>query len=111
MRLSRARSNGPAASCHMLSSVDCITTTSESEFLVHTRGGASGVPVVFARAAGALPQLSIEPSKPGKPSGSVGGAAQVDISHRATDPPLGDTGAPAGGATGIAASVAGGLPG
>ncbi len=36
MRLSRARSNGPAASCHMLSSVDCITTTSESEFLVHT---------------------------------------------------------------------------
>src|SRR6266436_8517167 len=36
MRLSRARSNGPAGSCHMLSSVDCITTTSESEFLVHT---------------------------------------------------------------------------
>jgi Integrase core domain len=25
----------PAASCHMVSSVDCITTTSESEFLVH----------------------------------------------------------------------------
>src|SRR5258708_24546661 len=24
------------ASCHMLSSVDCITTTSESEFSVHT---------------------------------------------------------------------------
>ncbi len=36
MRLSRARSSGPAASCHMLSSVDCITTTSESEFSVHT---------------------------------------------------------------------------
>jgi hypothetical protein len=25
----------PAASCHMVSSVDCITTTSESEFPVH----------------------------------------------------------------------------
>src|SRR4030088_2093155 len=36
MRLSRARSSGPAASCHMLSSGDCITTTSESEFSVHT---------------------------------------------------------------------------
>jgi class 3 adenylate cyclase len=48
---------------------------------------------------------------------------QLDISHRAmtkgggpsgaivTDPPLGDTGAPAGGAIGTAASVAGGLPG
>jgi transposase InsO family protein len=36
MRLSRARSSGTAASCHMLSSVDCITTTSESEFSVHT---------------------------------------------------------------------------
>src|SRR5205823_1728470 len=36
MGLSRTRSSGPAASCHMLSSVDCITTTSESEFLVHT---------------------------------------------------------------------------
>jgi hypothetical protein len=32
------RSSGPAASCHMLSSVDCITTTTESEFLVHTAG-------------------------------------------------------------------------
>src|SRR5258706_15035099 len=40
MRLSRARSGGTAASCHMLSSVDCITTTSESEFSVHT--GLSG---------------------------------------------------------------------
>src|SRR5260370_23843447 len=38
MRLSRARSSGTAASCHMLSSVDCITTTSESEFSVHTGG-------------------------------------------------------------------------
>src|SRR2546430_1355678 len=38
MRLSRARSSGPAASCHMLSSVDCITTMPESEFLVHTAG-------------------------------------------------------------------------
>src|SRR5262249_53909686 len=36
MRPSRAWSSGPAASCHMLSSVDCITTTSESEFSVHT---------------------------------------------------------------------------
>src|SRR5260370_16425556 len=36
MRLSRARSSGTAASCHMLSSVDCITTTSESKFSVHT---------------------------------------------------------------------------
>src|SRR5205809_258081 len=36
MRLSRARSSGTAASCHMLYSVDCITTTSESEFSVHT---------------------------------------------------------------------------
>src|SRR5258707_7699531 len=36
MRLSGARSSGTAASCHMLSSVDCITTTSESEFSVHT---------------------------------------------------------------------------
>src|SRR6266478_1024910 len=36
MRLSRARSSGTAASCHMLSSVDCITTTSASEFSVHT---------------------------------------------------------------------------
>jgi hypothetical protein len=36
MRPSRARSSGPAASRHMLSSVDCITTTSESEFSVHT---------------------------------------------------------------------------
>jgi hypothetical protein len=34
-RPSRARSSGPAASCHMLSSVDCITTTCASEFLVH----------------------------------------------------------------------------
>jgi hypothetical protein len=33
---SRSRSSGTAASCHMLSSVDCITTTSESEFSVHT---------------------------------------------------------------------------
>jgi hypothetical protein len=32
MRPSRARPSGPAPSCHMLSSVDCITTTSESEF-------------------------------------------------------------------------------
>jgi hypothetical protein len=38
MRPSRARSSAPAASCHMLSSVDCITTTSESEFSVHTGG-------------------------------------------------------------------------
>jgi hypothetical protein len=37
MRPSRAPSSGPAASCHMLSSVDFITTTFESEFLVHTR--------------------------------------------------------------------------
>src|SRR5947208_429395 len=36
MRLSRARSSGPEASSHMLSSVDCITTTSASEFSVHT---------------------------------------------------------------------------
>src|SRR5260370_5079751 len=36
MRLSRARSSGTAASCHMLSSVDCIIPTSESEFSVHT---------------------------------------------------------------------------
>jgi transposase InsO family protein len=36
MRPSRARSSGPAASRHMLSSVDCITTTSESEFSIHT---------------------------------------------------------------------------
>jgi hypothetical protein len=44
MRLSRARSSGTAASCHMLSSVDCITTTSESEFSVHT-----GVFCVFVK--------------------------------------------------------------
>src|SRR5258708_31422048 len=37
MRLSRARSSGPAASPHTPSSVDCITTTSASEFSVHTR--------------------------------------------------------------------------
>jgi hypothetical protein len=37
MRPSRARSSGLAASPHMRSSVVCITTTSESEFLVHTR--------------------------------------------------------------------------
>ena len=36
MRLSRARSSGPAASPHTPSSVDCITTTSASEFSVHT---------------------------------------------------------------------------
>jgi transposase InsO family protein len=36
---SRARSSAPAASCHMLSSVDFITTTFESEFLIHTTGG------------------------------------------------------------------------
>src|SRR5947199_4725018 len=36
MRLSRARSSGPAASFHMRSWVDCITTTSVSEFSVHT---------------------------------------------------------------------------
>jgi hypothetical protein len=36
MRPSRARSSGPAASCHVRSSVDFITTTFESEFLVHT---------------------------------------------------------------------------
>src|SRR5262249_3117492 len=36
MRPSRARSSGAAASCHMLSSVGFITTTCESEFLVHT---------------------------------------------------------------------------
>jgi hypothetical protein len=36
MRPSRAPSSGTAASCHMLSSVDCITATSVSEFLVHT---------------------------------------------------------------------------
>src|SRR5260221_9135486 len=36
MRLSRARSSGTAASCHMLSSVGCISTTSASEFSVHT---------------------------------------------------------------------------
>src|SRR5258708_7563772 len=36
MRLSRARSSGPEASSHMLSSVDCIPTTSASEFSVHT---------------------------------------------------------------------------
>jgi transposase InsO family protein len=36
MRPSRAPSSTPAALCHMLSSADCIITTSESEFLVHT---------------------------------------------------------------------------
>src|SRR5499427_4163503 len=36
MRPARAQSSGPAASCHMLSSVDFITNTFESEFLVHT---------------------------------------------------------------------------
>jgi hypothetical protein len=36
MRPSRVRSSGPAASSHRFSSVDCITTTSESEFSVHT---------------------------------------------------------------------------
>jgi hypothetical protein len=68
-------------------------------------------------AAGGLPHLSIERSKSGKPNGSI------YISHRAmtkgggpsgaivTEPPLGRTDAPAGGASGIAASVAGGLPG
>ena len=38
MRPSSARSSGAAASCHMLSSVGFITTTCESEFLVHTAG-------------------------------------------------------------------------
>src|SRR6266404_4691658 len=37
MRPSRARSSAQAASCHILSSVDFITSTFESEFLVHTR--------------------------------------------------------------------------
>src|SRR5258707_1537453 len=36
MRLSRARSSGPAASPHTPSSVDRIPTTSASEFSVHT---------------------------------------------------------------------------
>src|SRR5438552_13369756 len=36
MRPSRARSSAQAASCHILSSVDFITSTFESEFLVHT---------------------------------------------------------------------------
>src|SRR5205823_4160514 len=45
VRPSRARSSGPVASCHMLSSADCITTTSESEFSVHT----SLLPATHAR--------------------------------------------------------------
>ena len=36
MRPSRARSSAQAASCHILSSVDFITSPFESEFLVHT---------------------------------------------------------------------------
>src|SRR5260370_25401912 len=44
MRLSRARSSGPEASSHMLSSVDCITTTSASEFSVHTPIIATPIP-------------------------------------------------------------------
>ena len=36
MRPSRARSSAQAASCHILSSVDFITSTFESEFLVYT---------------------------------------------------------------------------
>jgi TRAP-type mannitol/chloroaromatic compound transport system permease large subunit len=36
MRLSHARSSGLSASSHVPSSVDCITTTSVSEFSVHT---------------------------------------------------------------------------
>jgi hypothetical protein len=37
LRPSRARSTALAASCHMLSSVDFITATFESEFVVRTR--------------------------------------------------------------------------
>jgi hypothetical protein len=44
MRLSRAQSSGPAASCRMLPSVDCITTTSVSEFSVYTGGCDAGLP-------------------------------------------------------------------
>jgi hypothetical protein len=47
MRLSRARFSGTAASCHMLFSVDCITTTFESEFSVHTATSESIVPLSF----------------------------------------------------------------
>src|SRR5258707_9656706 len=47
MRLSRARSSGTAASCHMLSSVDCITTTSESEFSVHTAGKSTLAKILY----------------------------------------------------------------
>jgi hypothetical protein len=50
MRPSRARYSGSAASCHMLSSVDCITTTSESEFLLLTAAGRK--PSVLGKAAG-----------------------------------------------------------
>ena len=45
MRPSRARSSGAAASCHILSLVDFITATFESEFLVHTTAKALGVQI------------------------------------------------------------------
>src|SRR5262249_48573311 len=71
------------------------------------------------------PQLSNECSKSGKPNGVSGAAKErLDIYiYRSiaegggpsgaivTDPPLGSSDAPAGGESGIAASVAGGLPG
>ena len=43
--LYRTDADGPGASSHMLSSVDCITTTSESEFSVHT-GVVVAVPIL-----------------------------------------------------------------
>jgi ABC-type uncharacterized transport system substrate-binding protein len=49
MRHSRARFSGPEASRHRRSSADCITTTSESEFSVHTASLAGREPVHFLR--------------------------------------------------------------
>src|SRR6266571_860075 len=51
MRHSRARCSGSEASRHSHSSADCITTTCESEFSVHT----AGFPTPVMAKAGPMP--------------------------------------------------------
>jgi hypothetical protein len=86
MRLSR--SSGTAASCHMLSSVDCITTTSESEFSVHTGvkfSSSSAIlpPFLLLR----FPHLHIDPNEvtPPNPNHSLLTPSVVGVLRRYLD--------------------------
>src|SRR5436190_16055459 len=65
MRHSRARCSGSEASRHSHSSADCITTTCESEFSVHTGIADVGMRILADQLTGRLKQQFVVENRPG----------------------------------------------